>query len=227
MNEIQSSSKTRVLVVDDHPIIREGLALLFRQKMNLEMCGEAEDAEQTLAAIASRRPDIAIVDISLKNSNGLDLIRLLKERYPSLPVLVLSVHDESIYAERALRAGARGYIMKEELTDKVVVAIRHVLSGKIYLSPRMSEKLLTRYVGGQTPGRQSPMERLSDRELAVYQMIGQGLGTRDIAERMHISPKTVQSYRSRIKDKLQLGSSSDLLQHAVQWAHGHAEPPAP
>ncbi|HQH73678.1 MAG TPA: response regulator transcription factor [bacterium] len=226
MNEIQPSAKTRVLVVDDHPIVREGLALLFRQKMDLEICGEAEDAEQTLAAIAARPPDIAIIDITLKNSNGLDLIRLLRDRHPSLPVLVLSVHDESIYAERALRAGARGYIMKEELTEKVVEAIHCVLNGKIYLSPRMSEKLLTHFVGGQTPVRQSPVERLSDRELAVYQMIGQGLGTRDIAERMHISPKTVQSYRSRIKDKLQLGNSSDLLQHAVLWTHSQQEPPS-
>ena len=138
MNEIQPSAKTRVLVVDDHPIVREGLALLFRQKMDLEICGEAEDAEQTLAAIAARTPYIAIIDITLKNSYGLDLIRLLRDRHPSLPVLVLSVHDESIYAERALRAGARGYIMKEELTEKVVEAIHCVLNGKIYLSP-MSE----------------------------------------------------------------------------------------
>lgn len=224
MNRIQPSTKTRVLVVDDHPIVREGLALLFRQKKDLEICGEAEDAGQTLAAIAARPPDIAIIDITLKNSNGLDLIRLLKERYPSLPVLVLSVHDESIYAERALRAGARGYIMKEELTEKVVEAIHCVLNGKIYLSPRMSEKLLIRFVGSPLPDRESPVERLSDRELAVYQMIGQGLGTRDIAERMHISPKTVQSYRARIKDKLQLGNSSDLLQHAVLWTHSRPEP---
>ncbi len=209
----------RVLVVDDHPIVRQGLTLLFEQKGGLEVCGEAENDIQALEAIASMKPDIAIVDISLKESNGLELIKIIKDRYANLPVLVLSVHDESIYAERALRAGARGYIMKEELTEKVVDAIHRIMDDMVYLSDKMSARLLDKFVSRGTEGDASPVDCLSDRELEVFQLLGNGYRTQEIAEKMHVSPKTIQSYRARIKDKLNLESSSELLQHAFQWLH--------
>ncbi|RJP32294.1 MAG: DNA-binding response regulator [Candidatus Omnitrophota bacterium] len=210
--------KINVLVVDDHPIVRQGLLLLFNQRDDMNVCGEAEDARQAMQAIAAFKPDIAIIDITLKDSNGLELIKQIKERYANLPLLVLSVHDESLYAERALRAGARGYIMKEELTNKVVDAVRLIVQGKIYLSAAMSEKMLNKLVRGDD-NTASPLDRLSDRELEVFQLIGHGHQTHDIAETMHLSPKTVQSYRARIKEKLNLESSSELLQHAFQWVH--------
>lgn len=206
----------RVLIVDDHPIVREGLAMLFQQKADLEVCGDADSLEAALQRIHQLKPDIAIVDISLKNSNGLDLIKQIKHMYPDLPVLVLSVHDESLYAERALRAGARGYIMKEELTDNVVQAIHHIMSGKLYLSHRMSETLLDKLVAKPKDER-SPIESFSDRELMVFQLLGKGHSTKEIADILFVSPKTIQSYKSRIKEKLNIESSSALLQLAFQW----------
>ncbi len=210
--------KICVFVVDDHPIVRQGLTLLFNQTADMKVCGEAEDANQALQQIACCRPDVAIIDITLKDSNGLDLIKDLKLRYSYLPILVLSVHDESIYSERALHAGARGYIMKEELTDQVVEAVRQIANGKIYLSAKMSERMLDKLASGSGSIEESPISRLSDRELAVFQLIGQGLKTHEIAEQLHLSPKTVQSYRSRLKDKLNLESSSELLQYAFHYA---------
>ncbi len=210
-------SKIKVLVVDDHPIIRQGLALLFSQKNDMKVCGEADSVETALEQIAVLEPDIAIVDISLKNSNGLELIKQIKSQNKNLPVLVLSVHDESIYAERALRAGARGYIMKEELTDNVVTAIRRIMRGKLYLSSQISEKMLDKLVTPFPDISESPVEKLSDRELEVFRLFGLGMSTQEIADKIHVSPKTVQSYRVRIKEKMNIEKTSDLLKYAIQW----------
>jgi len=211
------NSRIKVLVVDDHPIIRQGLSLLFSQKNDMEVCGEADNVETALEQIAALEPDIAIVDISLKDSNGLELIKQIKMQNKKLPVLVLSVHDESIYAERALRAGARGYIMKEELTDNVVIAIRQIMSGKLYLSSLMSEKMLDKLVQPSPGISESPVEKLSDRELEVFQLFGSGMSTKEIADKIHVSPKTVQSYRVRIKEKMNIEKTSELLKYAIQW----------
>lgn len=212
-------AKKRVFVVDDHPIVRHGLAQLINQQTDLEVCGEAEDAVQALENIMSAKPDIAIVDLTLKTTSGLDLIKNLKTQSPNVPILVLSMHDESVYAERALRAGARGYIMKEKLTDNVVLAIRRILDGKLYLSDEMREKML--YILADVPSDKapSPLERLSDRELQVFELIGGGFETSEIAEKLHMSRKTVHSYRTRIKEKFHLKKSSELQKLAFHWTH--------
>lgn len=212
-----SKRKRTVFVIDDHPIVREGLAQLINREPDLVVCGEAEDAYGAIKAMESLKPDIAVADISLKGADGIELIKNLKMRLPALPVLVLSIHDESLYAPRALRAGARGYIMKQEATENVLVALRRVLNGEIYLSERMANKMLQQLVGiGSTTGRFS-VDRLSDRELEVFRLIGQGHSTRRIAEELRLSIKTVESYREHIKDKMTLNDASELVQHAIGW----------
>jgi DNA-binding NarL/FixJ family response regulator len=208
--------KAKVLVVDDHPVVRQGLTLLVNAESDMAICGEAETPRDALKAIADLGPDAAIVDLSLKGASGLELIKDIKVRFPRLPVLVLSMSDEAVYAERALRAGARGYMMKEEATEKVLDALRQVLGGGIYLSQSMSARLLHQLVEGAPPDGGSPVDRLSDRELEVFQLIGQGLGTTEIARHLHLSPKTIETYRAHIKDKLGLDSATELLQHAIQ-----------
>lgn len=215
--------KHRIVVVDDHPIIRRGLADLINQEEDLEVCGEAMDAHQALEMIASQKPDIAVVDISLKEINGIELIKHIKTRNPKLPMLVLSMHDETLYAERALRAGARGYVMKQEPPETVISSIRKVLGGEIYVSEKMSSRLIARMADGTTSGTGSPLERLSDRELEVFQLIGQGMRTRQIAERLCLSIKTIESYREHIKHKLDLQNSTELFQHALQWVQGQGQ----
>ena len=210
--------KARILIVDDHPIVRQGLVQMLGHEPDMEACGEAESAAEALKAIAAAAPDAAIVDLSLKDSSGLELLKDIRVRYPRLPVLVLSVYDESMYAERALRAGARGYMMKEEAAEKVVTAIRRILAGQIYLSEAMASRLLHVLVDGRPDAGLSPAERLSDRELEVFQLIGQGFGNTEIARRLHLSPKTVETYRGHIKEKLNLSGATELLQHAIQWA---------
>lgn len=210
--------KARILIVDDHPIVRQGLVQMLGHEPDMEACGEAESAAEALKAIAAAAPDAAIVDLSLKDSSGLELLKDIRVRYPRLPVLVLSVYDESMYAERALRAGARGYMMKEEAAEKVVTAIRRILAGQIYLSEAMASRLLHVLVDGRPAAGLSPAERLSDRELEVFQLIGQGFGNTEIARRLHLSPKTVETYRGHIKEKLNLSGATELLQHAIQWA---------
>jgi DNA-binding NarL/FixJ family response regulator len=211
-------SKTKVIIVDDHPIVRQGLAELINNEQDLTVCGHAEDAHEALAIIKESGPDMVIVDISLKETSGMELIKDIKAQYPDLPVLALSMHDESLYAERALRAGAKGYIMKVEATENVVTAIRKVLSGQIYVSDRMAAKMVRKLVGGGPQAGASAIESLSDRELEVFCLIGQGFGTRQIAERLHLSVKTIETYRAHIKVKLDLADSSELLQYAIQWA---------
>ncbi len=209
--------KKRILVVDDHPIVRQGLALMINRENDLVVCGEAEEASGAMHVLASARPDLIIVDISLNGPDGLDLLKNIRTSHPSLPVLILSMHDESIYAERALRAGANGYIMKQEATEKVLVAVRRILSGEIYVSDRIANKMLRHYITGAGTLRNSSIADLSDRELEVFRLIGEGHGTRQIAEALHLSVKTVETYQAHIKEKLSLRSARELMQRAIQW----------
>ena len=213
---VQTAKKT-VLVVDDHPLMRQGLALLINQQQDMQVCGEAEEAQAAMQAIAHLHPDIMILDISLTGPDGLELLKHARTTNPDLPVLVLSMHDEAIYAERALRARANGYIMKQEATEKVLIAVRRILNGEIYLSERMSNKLLQQYIGGAPSMIQSRIASLSDRELEVFRLIGEGRATREIAEELHLSIKTVETYQAHIKEKLALRSGRELIQHAIQW----------
>jgi DNA-binding NarL/FixJ family response regulator len=213
----QGATKKRILVVDDHPIVRQGLALLINREPDMVVCGEAEEASGAMHVLSSARPDVLIVDISLNGPDGLDLLKTIRSTHPTLPVLILSMHDESIYAERALRAGANGYIMKQEATEKVLVAIRRILSGEIYVSDRIANKMLKHYITGSGTLRSSSIADLTDRELEVFRLIGEGHGTRQIAEELHLSVKTVESYQAHIKEKLSLRSGRELMQHAIQW----------
>jgi DNA-binding NarL/FixJ family response regulator len=213
-----AAGKKNVFVVDDHPIVRQGLTLLINRETDLTVCGDAEEMHAALQAIPLVRPDILIVDISLNGPDGLELLKNIRLTSPHLPVLILSMHDESIYAERALRAGANGYIMKQEATDKVLVAVRRILSGEIYVSERIANSMLQHYVRGANSSEpHSSISELTDRELEVFRLIGEGHGTRQIAEGLHLSVKTVESYQAHIKEKLCLRSARELVQHAVQW----------
>lgn len=211
--------KRTVLIVDDHPIVRQGLAQLIDQEQDLEVCGQAEDAHEAMQAIHTLDPDLVIVDISLKDTSGMELIKDLKVQYPDLPVLTLSMHDEAVYGERALRAGARGYIMKQEATEKVVTAIRRVLAGELYVSDGMAAKMVSKIVGGGTRRTGSPVDCLSDRELEVFRLIGEGFSTREMAEKLHLSVKTIETYRAHIKDKLGFEDANELLRSAIQWVN--------
>ncbi len=208
--------KKTVFVVDDHPLLRQGLALLINREQDLTVCGEAEEAHAAMRAIAAEEPDILIADISLNGPDGLELLKNLRALYPDLLVLILSMHDESIYAERALRARANGYIMKQEATEKVLIAVRRILGGDIYLSDRMANKLLHQYISGTAADKRSRLSTLSDRELEVFRLIGEARSTRQIAEKLHLSIKTVETYQAHIKDKLSLRSGRELVQHAIQ-----------
>jgi DNA-binding NarL/FixJ family response regulator len=208
---IRAKRRARVFIVDDHPIVRKGIAELIRAAPDMEVCGDAATLDEALRRIASEQPDLVIVDLSLKGAGGLDLLKDLGIRHPEIKAVVVSMHDE------ALRAGAKGYVMKHEAIDELQVAIRRVLEGKIYLSASMSERLLSFVAGGKAPVESSPLDRLSDREIQVFEMIGRGLGTREIAEKLHLSVKTIESHREHIKDKLALPSAAKLVQHATQW----------
>jgi DNA-binding NarL/FixJ family response regulator len=210
-------AKKRIMVVDDHPIVRQGLALLINREPDLVVCGEAQEAMGAMHVLSSSRPDVLIVDISLSGPDGIDLLKNIRTTHPTLPVLILSMHDESVYAERALRAGANGYIMKQEATENVLVAVRRILSGEIYVSARIANQMLRHYITGSGTLRDSSIADLSDRELEVFRLIGEGHGTRQIAEKLHLSVKTVESYQAHIKEKLSLRSSRELMQRAIQW----------
>ena len=216
-NGTLSGAKKNVFLIDDHPIVRQGLTLLLNQEPDLVVCGEAEEMHAALAAIEKVLPDILILDISLTGPDGLELLKNIRIKMPRLPVLILSMHDESVYAERALRAGANGYIMKQEATEKVLVAVRRILSGEIYVSERIANHMLQHYVRGADSARQSSVAELTNRELEVFRLIGEGHGTRQIADELHLSVKTVESYQAHIKEKLSLRSARELVQHAVQW----------
>jgi DNA-binding NarL/FixJ family response regulator len=210
-------SRTKILLVDDHAVVRFGTAQLINRQADMIVCGEEEDASRALNAIGTLKPDLVIADISLKDSSGLELMRNIKAQYPKLPVLVVSAHDESVYAEVAFRAGALGYLMKEEALEKIVTAIRRVLTGAIYVSDSLAARMLQQQVRGQSNVHESPVKSLSDRELEVFQLIGRWKKTREIAEELHLSVKTIEYYREQIKRKLGLQSAAELTQHATSW----------
>jgi len=215
----QERKEARVLIVDDHPIVRLGLTKLVSQEADLTVCGEAADAKEALFAIETAEPDIAIVDLSLRGGNGLQLTRDIRKRHPELPILVLSEQDESLYAEPAIRAGAKGFIMKAETTDRMITAIRNVLSGGIYLSDKIVSKILLRVAGARSERDRSPLESLTDRQMEVFELLGTGAPVRRIAERLHLSAKTVATHCQNIRRKLGLASAEELLQTAVRWLH--------
>jgi DNA-binding NarL/FixJ family response regulator len=215
---IQAKDKRkRILLVDDHAVVRFGIAQLINQQGDLVVCGEEEDAAKALGAIARLKPDLVIADISLKDSSGLELMRNVKAQFNGLPVLVVSTHEESMYAEIAFRAGALGYLMKGGALDNIVTAIRRVLSGNIYVSDVLAARMLQQQVRGQTDIQQSPVKTLSDRELEVFQLIGQWRKTKEIAQALHLSIKTIEYYREQIKQKLSLKSAGELTQYATCW----------
>ncbi|MEM1269962.1 MAG: response regulator transcription factor [Bacteroidota bacterium] len=207
----------RLILVDDHPLMRKGLALTLNAEPDIDVVLQAADAETALDHLDDPDLDLIVVDISLPGMNGLEFVKHVHAIRPELRTLVVSRHDEALYAERALRAGAKGYVMKLEAGDEIVKAVRRVLRGGIYVSEEVNERLLMGMIAGREPLAQSPLDALSDRELEVFELIGRGHGTRDISERLHLSVKTIESYRARIKDKLNLSSAPELMQHAVQW----------
>jgi DNA-binding NarL/FixJ family response regulator len=211
------SEKSRILIVEDHPLFREGLRQMIDRNASLAVCGQVADAAGALRAVADLKPDLVLVDISLEGGNGIELIKSLKAKYEDLPILVISMHDESLYAERALRAGALGYVMKNESARTVRAAIFKVLGGDIFLSERMSTSVLAKLMRGKPEQPVSPIEQLSDRELQVFQMMGEGKPTRQIAEELDLTIPTIHSFRNRIKEKLQLKSSTEMMLHAMQW----------
>src|SRR5450432_2363219 len=212
------TKKRSVLLIDDHPIVRQGLSQLINQEPDLFVSAEAASAREAISSLTKQTPDVAIVDISLEDRSGIELIKDLRNIDPNLPILALSMHDEALYAERALRAGAKGYIMKQEATEQVMNAIRRVLDGQIYVSEKMSARLLDQFVGVKPGEDESPLGRLSDRELEIFSMIGRGLGTREIANKLFLSIKTVEAHREHIKEKLKLKSGTELMRMAVQYA---------
>jgi DNA-binding NarL/FixJ family response regulator len=209
--------KFRVLLVDDHPIVRQGLGLLINREQDLAVCGEADGAHSAFQAIGTLNPDIVVLDISLSGPDGLDVLKEIRIKSGSLPVLLLSMHDETIYAERAMRAGANGYIMKQEATEKVLVAIRRILQGEVYLSERLTSTMIHQYVHGAGAGKSSPLLSLTDRELEIFRLIGEGHSTRQIADELHLSVKTIESHQAHIKEKLALKNARELVMHAIEW----------
>lgn len=213
----KTDERTRILLVDDHAVVRFGFAQLINREKDLVVCGEEEDAAHALSAIERLKPDLVIADISLKDSSGLELMRNIKAQYSRIPVLVVSTHDENIYAEVAFRAGALGYLMKAEALDKIIPAIRRVLAGNIYVSEKLGDRMLQQRLSGRTDLASSPVEELSDRELEVFKLIGEWKKTSEIAAELHLSVKTVEYYREQIKLKLGLKDGAELAQSATRW----------
>ncbi|HCY85749.1 MAG TPA: DNA-binding response regulator [Desulfobacteraceae bacterium] len=214
-------NRKKIFIVDDHPVFRKGLAQLINEEEDLTVVGEAESVSEAIEAIEDVGPDLAIVDITLKDRSGMDLIEYLREHRPNLPILVISMHDESLYAERVLRAGALGYITKQEMTADVVLAVRQVLWGKRYLSAKMVDALLGKMMSGRTTGGDNPVDVLSNRELEVFQLIGRGFKRGEIAGMLSLSVKTIGTYHESIKKKMHLGTASELMKHAVTWVQNH------
>jgi len=213
----KDNARIRVLIVDDHPLVRESLKKIIQGEPDLTVCGEAEDREQALEIVSATRPRLAIVDLTLKNSHGLELIKDLQERFPEVQSLVLSMHDEMIHAERAIRAGARGYITKNEVPAKILLAIRKILSGEIYWSEKAAARVASKIA--RTAPTTTKFDLLTDREMQVFQLIGSGQSTRQIAATLHIDVSTVETYRARIKEKLDIDSGLELVRHAINWAN--------
>jgi len=216
MTDTVATKCSRILLVDDHPAVREALVARITQHPDLEICGEAEDLPDALKKAAETKPDLIITDITLKTGDGIDLIKRIKARDPAALILVWSMHSESLYADRALGAGAAGYITKDMATQQLLEAIRHVLAGKVYLSPEMRERVLRRTFGDKKVG-QTPIDALTDREMEVFRLIGEGYRTQEIAARLHISVKTIETHRDRIKKKLELQDGTELTRRAVLW----------
>jgi DNA-binding NarL/FixJ family response regulator len=213
--------KNKIFLIDDHPLVREWLANLINEQPDLQVCGGATNASQAFELIGTAKPAIAIVDISLEGGSGIELIKSIKVAYPDVATIVLSMHDEALYAERALRAGARGYIMKREATKKILQAIRAVLQGKLFVSEKITTSMAEKFVDGRSAMVESPIHQLSDRELEVFQLLGRGFTNRQIAEHMHIGFKTVQAYCARIKEKLNVTNVTELLREAIRWHEKH------
>ena len=222
-----TETRKKILIVEDHPIFRWGLSELINQEPDLVVCGDATDVSGAWKAIERLKPDLIIADITLENSDGIDLTKAINRSSKAIPVLILSMHDQFLYAERALHAGARGYIMKQEAMEKVVTAIRQVLAGKIYLNEKVKDQILFNLAERPVGNARSPMERLTDRELEVFRMIGKGFSTREIASKLHLSIKTIGTYRERIKEKLNLKHANELVRHAVHWEKTGETPPEP
>jgi len=216
------SEKKRIFIVDDHAMFRDGLQQLIDREADLTVCGDAAEATKALEGISKSKPDLVIVDISLSGKSGIDLIKAIKDEYEDLPVLVVSMHEESLYAERALRAGAMGYVMKQEPAKVVKTAIRKVLAGDMHLSEKMASSVISKFMRGTDELPPSPLEKLSDRELEVFRMLGLGRGVRQIAEEMGVTIPTINSFRNRIKEKLQLSSSTEVMLHAIHWSREEA-----
>lgn len=218
MGKKKVNKPARVLIVDDHPAVREALALRIARQPDLEVCGEAGDTADALRVLEETQPDVAVVDITLKAGNGIDLVKRIKDRDDHVRILVWSMHSESLYAERALRSGALGYVTKDVATETIVEAIRSVLAGKVWVSEAMAQRMLQRAVGGgDGAGAHSPLDILADRELEVFRLIGQGVKTAEVAERLHLSVKTVETYRDRIRQKLGLEDGTKLAHFATEW----------
>lgn len=206
-----------ILVVDDHPLVRKGVRALLAQESDLTVTAEASNRGETLDVLRKQKIDLVILDISLEGSDGIEITKAIRAEFGPLPILIVSMHDETLYAERALRAGANGYVMKDELADSIVKALRSIIEGRIYVSDNVRQKVLRDLTDHRAPVQSSPIERLSDRELEVFRRIGEGLGTREIAQQLHLSIKTIETYRAHIKEKLSLGTASELTRSAVSW----------
>lgn len=213
----------KIYIVDDHPLMRKGLAMTIEKEIGFEVCGQAESAEEALTEIINLKPDVAVVDISLPGMNGIELIKNVLHQQPELKILVVSRHDEELYAERALRAGAKGYLMKLEAAEVMISAIRQILKGGIYLSENIGTKLIMKMAAGSASKSDNPLDLLSDRELEVFELTGKGLSTKEIGQKLHISVKTVESHRANIKDKLQVDTANELMRHAVKWVEETAK----
>ena len=218
-NNSKARARTRILLVDDHPLVRERLAEVINREPDLMVCAEAEDRHHAIEQIQAHQPGLAIIDITLKNSDGIELIKDIHSRWPTLVMLVVSMHDESLYAERVLRAGARGYITKQEATRNILQAIRRVLDGQVFLAETIASQIIGRLTDTASAQAAGPLECLADRELQVFELTGRGLNTREIAQQLHIGVKTVETYRHRIREKLKLAHPTDLLRSAIAWAH--------
>jgi len=221
-NTAANAMKRRILLVDDHPMTREGLAANINRQTDLEVCGEANNPAEAMDALSKLKPDLMVTDMTMPGRSGIEFIKDVHASWPDLPVLVLSMHDEMLYAERALRAGAQGYLMKDAGSAKVLEVIRLLLSGQSFVSSQMSARLLDAVTGRRPRGSTSPIEKLSDREFEVFRLLGSGKSTKEVAEALHLSPKTVDVHRGRIKEKLQIKDASSLIHHAVRWVETQA-----
>lgn len=221
------ANPARILVVDDHPVVRYGIARIINRERTMKVCGEAEDDAETLQMIEKARPDIVLLDISLKDADGLRVTKMIKSAYPDLPVLILSVHDEKLYGRRALRSGARGYVTKQESTDKLITAIREVLAGNIWINDKVEKSIVRVYAGMADKRDQSIVDALSDREREVFILVGQGHSARDIADKLSLSVKTIETHRARIKQKLGVPTSQKLTAMAAEWLRTEGFTPAP